>query len=821
MRRRLAVEAPEALAWLSACWLVGLLCARGLGAGSWQAAIALCVFASMALGALWGQLPGHRERAVRGATRGDAGADLANSGVLPNAIAFAASTAAFVAGVCVAPAPLPCDVPPGGMARLQARVIDARSGAAGEQSRAVIRVLSGTRLEDGAALAPDTLLSAGPLPLPFGARVQLLAKIAPRLPFRNDTPHPPLPPRFALQGSAWIAGPQATHVLEAPWFEGVLDAARRRVRERLVATLSPQAASIARALVLGDDAAIAEQDQADVRTAGLLHVFAVSGLHVAILAGLCVALIERGLLRVTALAARCEVRRIACAIGGVLAIGYADFAGGAPSAWRAAITAALGWALIAIGRRPDARATTAMSALVLGAVDPAEAARPAFLLSIAATAAIVGGQRIDASSLTGAVHGLIALSVRAWIATAPIVLWCFGGLPVLGVLANVVMLPFASLLLVQLSAAHALLATCTPWPGPTAWLFSAVAAAFVNACGVFARAWPAAQWPPPDLWQGVVLAAAACSLLMCGRTRTRVLVSLAALCALSGLEWRLRAVERPVGTLRATFLDVGQGDAAIVDLPDGRSMLIDAGGNPGGGPDPGRLAVLPLLRARRRDRVDVGVLTHPHPDHYGGLGALIDAVDFGELWDSGQSEGERDLQPTSAEAAQLLARARKRGAVVRTPQELCDAPLRAGGAVVSVLAPCPRYDSAYDANDNSLVVRIAYGRRSFLLVGDAESHTEGALLARGVDVRADVLKVGHHGSRTSSSAAFLRAVAPKLAVISAGAGNRFGHPHPEVRERLRAASIAMLNTAETGSVTVETDGAELRVRTWSGEHMHW
>jgi competence protein ComEC len=819
-------EAPRALAWLASCWIVGLLCANALAPGTWQSVLALGLFGVGALGGAWGFL--QRER---GELLGSSGRERVSAlRIAPGLVALGACGAAFAAGLCCGGEAQPLRVPPAGMARVQAIVEETRVGGEveppaspepSELSRSVIRVLSGVRLEDNAPLVPGTLLGAGPEPLPLGARVQLLVKVVPRLPFRNQTPHPRSPPRFELVGSAWIPDAHAVRVLEVSWFDAWLDAARTHVRARLVATLPPQAAGIARALVLGDDAAVSESDQDDVRGAGLLHVFAVSGLHVAILAGLCVALLERVLVRWTAVAARHDVRRIACALGAVLALAYADFAGGAPSAWRAAITAAVSWTLVAMARRPDPRSTTAISALVLGALDPGEAVRPAFLLSIAATAAIVGAPRLPAEDLSSFLHGLLGLSVRAWVATAPVVLWCFGGVPVLGVLANMVMLPFASFLLVQLSAAHALLATFTPFWHLSARIFSSVSAAFVTGCSVFSRLWPAVAWPPPDLWQGIVLAVTSLAWLLLERRRTRVVLGACALLVLGALELRLRHAELPTGKLRISFLDVGQGDAALIDLPDGRAMLIDAGGNPGGGPDPGRAVLLPLLAARRRARIDIAVLTHPHPDHFGGLAALIGQLPIGELWDSGQAEGERDLQPTSGQAAALLQAARANHTRVRAPAELSGHPLVAAGARVAVLAPCPRYDPGYDPNDNSLVLRIDYGQRSFLLVGDAESHAESVLLERGAALHADVLKVGHHGSRTSSSAAFLRAVAPKLALISAGAGNRFGHPHAEVMLRLHATVPAVLSSAEVGSTIVETDGRALRVRTWSGQQMRW
>jgi competence protein ComEC len=149
------------------------------------------------------------------------------------------------------------------------------------------------------------------------------------------------------------------------------------------------------------------------------------------------------------------------------------------------------------------------------------------------------------------------------------------------------------------------------------------------------------------------------------------------------------------------------------------------------------------------------------------------------------------------------------GTRVKAPGELCGHARAFGAARIDVLWPCPSYDAGYDPNDNSLVLRVRYGAHTFLFTGDIEAHAEQALLASGVDLHADVLKVAHHGSHTSSSAAFLRAVSPRLAVISAGAVNRFGHPHADVVQRLQAVAQTVVDLGKTGGVIVRSDGHDL------------
>jgi competence protein ComEC len=277
------------------------------------------------------------------------------------------------------------------------------------------------------------------------------------------------------------------------------------------------------------------------------------------------------------------------------------------------------------------------------------------------------------------------------------------------------------------------------------------------------------------------------------------------------LELLARRQGAPHGQLRATFLDVGQGDSAIVDLPNGDAVVIDGGGLVGSPVDPGARVLEPALRQRRRDAVRLVILSHPHPDHFLGLRAGLSDARVGEAWDTGQGEREG----AGGAYAEWLQGLRARGVPVRRPDEICGAH-EIGGARVEVLAPCPGPSPDWGPNDNSFVVRFVFGSRAFLFVGDAEREEEAAVLeaagSRGDVLRADVLKVGHHGSRTSSTPAFLAAVAPAEAVISVGSRNRFGHPSAVTLSALQKAGAAILRTDVDGEVTASTDGTSLVVQ---------
>jgi competence protein ComEC len=262
-----------------------------------------------------------------------------------------------------------------------------------------------------------------------------------------------------------------------------------------------------------------------------------------------------------------------------------------------------------------------------------------------------------------------------------------------------------------------------------------------------------------------------------------------------------------------TFLDVGQGDAAVLQLPGGAVWLIDAGGLPAVpselepatrlrlGELPGERSVVPFLEHQRIRVVDRVVLSHPHPDHYRGLRAVARAVPIRELWVAADGEG---LGVADPEYNALIEDLRTRGTRIVHPR--LDTPVRERGVTLTALAPrfdphLATTDPVVSVNDDSLIVRVDYAGRSILFAGDLELEGEQALAAL-ASARVDVVKVAHHGSRTSSSEAFVAATSPTLAVISCGVANQFGFPDPDVVRRWAASGANVLRTDVHGSVTV-------------------
>lgn len=263
---------------------------------------------------------------------------------------------------------------------------------------------------------------------------------------------------------------------------------------------------------------------------------------------------------------------------------------------------------------------------------------------------------------------------------------------------------------------------------------------------------------------------------------------------------------RHPANLTVTFLDVGQGDAAVIEAPDGRVVLIDTGGiSSGGEQDQGRQTVEPYLRRHGVNHIDAILLTHPHADHIGGADTLIEDIPTDLLIDNGEP-----TEPPLEE--KLLSDAQHRHVAYRSALSGEEMDL-GGGVVADVIAPT-RAEVAKDVPNNaSIVVRLTYGRTVFLFMGDAEKAEESELLAEGQNLKCDVLKIGHHGSDTSSTAQFIAAARPKEALVSVGAHNRYGHPSQAVIVRLQQIGCHVHRTDKEGAVTCVSDGKSVHVET--------
>ena len=272
------------------------------------------------------------------------------------------------------------------------------------------------------------------------------------------------------------------------------------------------------------------------------------------------------------------------------------------------------------------------------------------------------------------------------------------------------------------------------------------------------------------------------------------------------------------GKLEVSVLDVGQGDSIFTAFPDGRTMLIDGGGQPGSewvggqrsGLDVGEQVVSPYLWSRGIKHLDVVALTHAHHDHLDGLHSVLQNFRVGELWIG------RDEETHAFE--DLLKEARERG--VPVVHEVSGSKFDWDGVTGDVLWPADLTPVNEASNDDSLVLRLEDGSVRFLLAGDIQKKVEQRLVKENAGITADFLKVPHHGSKTSSTPDFVAAVAPKVVVVSAGEANPFGHPAPGTIERYAQAGVRLLRTDRDGAVTAITDGHGLTVTTFAESHLN-
>ena len=559
-------------------------------------------------------------------------------------------------------------------------------------------------------------------------------------------------------------------------------------------TAAPAEAALLKSLVLGDRSDLTRAVSDEFRAVGVFHLLSVSGLHLAVATFMAFAGFAWLLLRI-GLGRGHAVRRYAALLALPIVWGYTALTGAEIATLRAALVATLCLGSVLLARQSRFVVALAQALLILLCLSPLELFDPSLQLSFAAVFATSQlGPQLAAVPRRWFRPLLLLLrsSVAALWATIPIVLWHFSELQPAGLLSNLVLVPLGELLVLPLGFGGATLSLFWARLGDAVLFLAAHATLLLlwlvhqmaKVAPVFHLAQP--TWLQLSFWMAGMLVVAA----GIRHRRAWAAASLGLLIALQLVE----AVARAHGSdLRATFLDVGQGDAAVIELPSGHVMVIDGGGSFDEGFDPGERVVAPFLWRRGIARIDLVVLSHPHPDHANGLPFLVNHFSVGEIWSNGQPSA----QPGTVA---LLQAAKRHHIATPTPH-----PIELAGAQVEPLGPLnPLGEIGYhperSENDNSLILQVAYQGRALLLVGDAEREAEADLCGRVHPI--DVLKVGHHGSRTSSSAEFLSRAQPKLAVISVGVHNRWGFPHGEVLERYRAIGSRVLRTDLKGGITI-------------------
>lgn len=549
---------------------------------------------------------------------------------------------------------------------------------------------------------------------------------------------------------------------------------------------------LVRAMVLGDRTGIDDATADSFRAAGTYHVLALSGAQVALVGGLLV-----GGLRSLGLGPPAQA---------VLTVGalsfYALLVGGDVPIARAAVMAAAVLLGRAIELEGDAANLLGLAALVLLAHRPSNVADVGFQLSFGATLGIL----LLTPPLVAGLPKLplrtelvVAASVAAQAALLPFLAGHFHRTAPAAIVLNLLAVPLSSAVLLAglaLLGAAWIAPALGPLLGDLAWI----------AAHALRRSSDLGDWALGLDWRVPAMSLLALAAWVTGLARLRRgrrAAGLGLLVVAAGLPV-LEPSAAGDGRLHLSVLDVGQGDALVVRSPRGRTYVVDAGGSPRGRFDTGERLVAPFLWAAGARRIEAIVVTHAHPDHAGGVPFLLRAFPVGAVWEGPAPRQDRSYRSLDEAVARAGVERRTVARAVRGDWD---------GVEVTVLGPRRGRAPWRIRNADSVVLALRLGEVRLLLTGDIDASAEAELMLEAPGgLSAAVMKVPHHGSRGSSRLDFVAAAAPRVAVVSAGSRNPFGHPHPEVLARYRRAGTLLFRTDRDGTVTVSTDGSRLWVR---------
>ncbi|MHB8060261.1 MAG: ComEC/Rec2 family competence protein [Gaiellaceae bacterium] len=623
---------------------------------------------------------------------------------------------------------------------------------------------------------------------PIGAVLELSVKVE----------RPQGPSASGFDQREWLAR-QGIHVVlrGGPWrpvgrrggLAGFGDRLRERLARDLVPGLEGERRGLVLGFVLGEDEGLSDGLRQSFRRSGLYHLLAVSGQNIAFLVA--------GVLGIAWL---CGIPR---RLGQVLALttiaAYVLVVGWQPSVVRAAVAGGLASLAWLAARPRDRWYFLLLGALTLLAWNPRSVLDPGFQLSFAAVIAIYVTVKplerlLEKTPLPPALRPLIAVSAGCTLMTTPIMVFQFGKVPVYGVLANVAVEPVVPLVLF-LGLACVLIAPLAPPAAQAMAFLNGLLAAYISFWARLVGALPGAQVGRAHLLRLLLVAffLALWPFLRSPRLPRLAVLTLTALIPLWGWQNRPRPVSTPPppAGLRVTFLDVGEGDATLLQTRDG-TALIDAG--------PPEAGVAGQLRRLGIGRIDVLVLSHPHRDHVGGAAEVLHELDVGLVLDSGIPASDSDERAALGEAARrdVTARLGRAGPEL----ELGDLRLR-------ILSPTDNSANASgDVNEAAIVVLASYGSVDLLLPADSESPFTLPLAIQPVEL----YKVAHHGSADDGLPQLLERLDPRIAIISVGRDNDYGHPTPSTLAALAEDSeLSVFRTDQVGRVTLESDGCAIEL----------
>lgn len=582
---------------------------------------------------------------------------------------------------------------------------------------------------------------------------------------------------------------------------GILSSLRSNLKHNIQDNLLPRQASLLIALMLGQKASFDDDQKSIYREVGAGYLLAVSGLQVSILAVFLLQVFLYIFLLIPPIGRRNRARTYATYLSLFCIWMFVGIVGWPPSAIRAAIMASsllIGFLLKREIQAFDALGAAGLFSILLW---PNAVTDPGFLLSYAALFGLI---IVDRDRNKHAPGRIFAASLSAGLMTLPICAFLFGQVVPTSLITNALIIPVASALqlpAVLLGFIGASLSS--KWILELAAFFAGCIEAF---CEMVSNFTPGIYWLaiPNAIQLTWIVLATALFVLFLFRYRRWPILAISICFIIIGCKSLIQTTPR----LHATFLPVGQGDATFIQFPSGQTMLIDGGGHYRERYNPGESIILPFLKHNGIKHVDIVALTHPDADHILGLIPVINEMDVGEIWHSGFTASHPLMK-------RLLKAAKNRGIPIHSAKDLPTSK-SFGESVIQILAPKFQMDDKtghnQSVNDKSLVLRIAHQNTSLLMTGDIEKFGESELIRHHPELKSNVVKAPHHGSKSSSTLPFIQSTKPEHVVFCTGRQNRFNFPHFQVLKRWQGSNAKTWNTANDGMVDVWLSENDVEVK---------
>jgi len=696
-----------------------------------------------------------------------------------------------------------------------------------QRSRWLVRVLRVWHPTGAQEISGDLLLTvrAGSRDWRYGDRIRF--RVEPRIPRDNGNPggfdYAAFLARRGIYATGFLVSDQNVELLSrappGPW--SALESLRREIRRFIERSFpSSDDAALMKALVVGDMGGLSRATRADFTTAGVNHVLSISGLHVGML-GVVVFLIVRFLgSRSEWLLLSGNLLKIATFCSFLAVLFYTGLAGAAVPTVRSAIMIGVYELAVLLDREEEIFTSLAFAALAIAIAWPGVVMDISFQLSFLAVLFIVWGSRKmqewwpargrrdelpqERSRWRPRFRRAIlylAIPLLATIGTGPMIAHHFGHLSWAGFISNPVVVPLVGFIIVPLGLLIGFFAVTVPALAAPIVSMAAPVCSLLHQIVHYLSRLPMANLavPLPNYWEVALLYAAILSLLLFRRPLHLALalgVSFLLILGDGYYWWRERWNRKD---LRVTHLSVGHGDAAVIEFPGSRVLLIDAGGSAGGEFDTGGAIVAPFLRSRKILKVDYLMVSHPRVDHYGGMRTVVEEFAPAEFW-SGPGKGRTARYEDLDEAVERAGVKR----IYLGSREPC--------REIAEVKVCAIFPPDDNTGEGSVVLRLGFDRVRFLFGSDIDGKDEKILLANGANLSSAIIKAPRHGSLSANTDQFVAAVKPRLAIFSVGSRN--GLPHENVLSRYAAAGSEILRTDRDGAIMIETDGRRIRYRTY-------